>query len=896
MSLHLAALPDEVLSLIFYQIQDPTALTQVNRRLLLFSQDPYVRASYFIARHPKTEALSAAFTRGKLLTPRVIDILVASGAHVSRYLVQVACHHFFYCQSHFLKPSTPWVRNCSLDAFTHFIKICGDKFDKIPRGKHEDDGALFATFIKEAKFPAESKSVSWETIRDIFQKYLFIPFSLRDPLMSQLPLALAIEPRLLPYAVANGFEMDAKYRDFVFRKMFEKTSAPAATHVEEIVANVRELCRLDADMFVTRTVAAEVCLEAKTNEAAYKALKQLDRAGDLPFCLPDLVQDVIKLFLKARGITNPDTAQILTQLYTDFLAPPPLPASVSAFRTPPAPVDPTVRRTMFLSVFAAEPTIAVAAMPARLAPLRLGPLSLKDAADILLSAFIEKHTSVFDYLRREGVANEANECGLSSAATRKATHADLRGLAEDVAVRCLTRESKGKMLKRLCEAYPTVRGKIVQAVLEEHRLNIEDLALLGEAVERGERVSMRLAREMGGCVIGEYESDSEGEGENEDEDEESEDEDEDVDMESDLDEESSEWGGIVKAASVPAPELGGIGLETLSTMIRRDELGTRTRRRYWHSTPYMAHDPSSRLPKDPHSVAKWIKTEFGATSSITATFFTHAIINRNHSVMATYTDALVPVPITLKHFQALAQLGSGSDYPLYDRIKSGAPFYKTEHDYLAEADAALFLLKKLKGKAKATGMDGNEDAPQPASSPLVKKEFVEPVVGSPSSHKRKRPRRSAAVAVNSYVVPDSDDEAIAAEEDKNDEFAEYRLGSLSGNKKSKSEDKPKEQRPETDFELWVKALAELHKEEQRKYREKKKRLEKENAAENGGKIRVPKSEFFRSLTSNLRLLRDLDTQRRMHRIVAGEEVVESDEDEEYVQRKAPKAKRRKTIA
>jgi hypothetical protein len=84
--------------------------------------------------------------------------------------------------------------------------------------------------------------------------------------------------------------------------MFEKTSAPAAAHTEQIVANVRELCRLDPacvfsaesslirslyarSMFVTRTVAAEALLEAKTNEAAYSALKQLDRAGDLPFSL-----------------------------------------------------------------------------------------------------------------------------------------------------------------------------------------------------------------------------------------------------------------------------------------------------------------------------------------------------------------------------------------------------------------------------------------------------------------------------------------------------------------------------------------------------------------------------------------------------------------------------------
>jgi hypothetical protein len=36
-------------------------------------------------------------------------------------------------------------------------------------------------------------------------------------------------------------------------------------------------------MFLSRTVAAEVCMEAKTNELAYTALKKLDRSGDLLF-------------------------------------------------------------------------------------------------------------------------------------------------------------------------------------------------------------------------------------------------------------------------------------------------------------------------------------------------------------------------------------------------------------------------------------------------------------------------------------------------------------------------------------------------------------------------------------------------------------------------------------
>jgi len=36
-------------------------------------------------------------------------------------------------------------------------------------------------------------------------------------------------------------------------------------------------------MFVSRTIAAEVCMEAKSNEVGYNALRQLDKSGDLRF-------------------------------------------------------------------------------------------------------------------------------------------------------------------------------------------------------------------------------------------------------------------------------------------------------------------------------------------------------------------------------------------------------------------------------------------------------------------------------------------------------------------------------------------------------------------------------------------------------------------------------------
>lgn len=82
--------------------------------------------------------------------------------------------------------------------------------------------------------------------------------------------------------------------------MFERPSLSSETRADDITDNVRELCKLDSTydvhqylrnyivnlfirMFVSRTVAAEICMEAKMNDIGYAALKQLDKAGLLRF-------------------------------------------------------------------------------------------------------------------------------------------------------------------------------------------------------------------------------------------------------------------------------------------------------------------------------------------------------------------------------------------------------------------------------------------------------------------------------------------------------------------------------------------------------------------------------------------------------------------------------------
>lgn len=99
-------------------------------------------------------------------------------------------------------------------------------------------------------------------------------------------------------------------------------------------------------------------------------------------------------------------------------------------------------------------------------------------------------------------------------------------------------------------------------------------------------------------------------------------------------------------------EQGGISQESLSTMIRRDEVTpVRSRRRMYF--PHNSHNGDSNklyyplgqfwsiIPTlvsllfcvpDPLHVGRWVKSYFGLMSSVTAIFMTHAIINDNSNV------------------------------------------------------------------------------------------------------------------------------------------------------------------------------------------------------------------------------------------------------------------------
>ncbi|KAH0586162.1 hypothetical protein H2248_007426 [Termitomyces sp. 'cryptogamus'] len=824
---------DEVMQAIFYELPDPGPLTHVNKRFYRFSREPYVRAHYFLTHYGPAEAMFHALGRGKVLDERVLDILLISGAHLSRYLVQVSMHHYFHTASHFIK--SPWVRTVPMRVFLHFLKLAEEMYGNIPRAKNEDDGYIFNTFLKQSRWPTSLKTVNWDTIREILEQYNFIPFSSRDPLMAQFPLALAIEPRLLPYAVRNGFYMDRKYRDFVFRKMFERTALANDTASEEIVQNVRELCRLDNTMFVSRTVAAEVCMEAKVNVAGYHALKVLDKSGDLRFELADLVEDLIKTFANTRSICYSTSTEPLRLLYSDY------PSS-----------DPTARLVMLVIFFnGIEINTCIGTIHAKIEARNLTPITRKDVFNVLLNPFISHPQVVIDYATSHLGHPEEERKGMSTQEVRK--------LVEDVVSTCLEIPCKGNLLGHLEFRYGFVKD-LLREVVPKYNITLEDLPPPGDIV-RCRKFEAKLSQDHTTFDIlgsskdnlsdsGYISSDAEhcvqpsDEGNSQD-----------MDMDSEV-----------------SMNLGDISQETLTTMIRHDEFMPvmRSRRRVpYHSVLSSELVRKLSYPSDTVPVGHWIKQTFSPRSRLTAIFMTHAVINNNNNILEnflssfgstsrrTYAQPSERVPVTLKHFKILARLGKIPNHRLYTEIFKNCEFYSDEDDYIQDEVKA------------ASNMPVKIEALYALLSPSFSAKTRLEASSSSSTHAggRKRPRRTATT-IKSYAIPDSDDEGISDDE---------------------IEKKPKIQ--ESNLQKWIFHLGELLKEEKRKHKEQK---SKHNALlEPGVKSRVYKSEFYKSLSSNLRELRLKEETKRM--LLCGRTISQNngtDEDDEYPQ--TTRTKRRKT--
>lgn len=77
--------PDEILQIILNELDDPTNFSLVNKTVYAFTQDPYVRATYFMMRYGKVQALYWALGRGKLVNKAVVDVSIVLFSLITLY-------------------------------------------------------------------------------------------------------------------------------------------------------------------------------------------------------------------------------------------------------------------------------------------------------------------------------------------------------------------------------------------------------------------------------------------------------------------------------------------------------------------------------------------------------------------------------------------------------------------------------------------------------------------------------------------------------------------------------------------------------------------------------------------------------------------------------------------
>jgi hypothetical protein len=129
---------------------------------------------------------------------------------------------------------------------------------------------------------------------------------------------------------------------------------------------------------------------------------------------------------------------------------------------------------------------------------------------------------------------------------------------------------------------------------------------------------------------------------------------------------------------------------------------------------------------------------------------------------------------------------------LFHSIEAGAEFYFSEDDYFSRRH------EQKKSQPQKIKVKSESNSPSSGLFPL-RHSSVSPGKQEWCSEAKKRPRRVAAETARSYFIPDSDDEAIAADDH------ELIFGKTL-----------KKKRMESSLQLWIKHLTGVLKEEQQK--------------------------------------------------------------------------------
>lgn len=95
---------DEILQIILNELDDPSAFSLISKRYYTFTQDPYVRALYFLSRYGPIQAMYWALGRGRLMNEKVIDVRSVLFLGASYNLLKTSFESRF---SYRLAPTSP---------------------------------------------------------------------------------------------------------------------------------------------------------------------------------------------------------------------------------------------------------------------------------------------------------------------------------------------------------------------------------------------------------------------------------------------------------------------------------------------------------------------------------------------------------------------------------------------------------------------------------------------------------------------------------------------------------------------------------------------------------------------------------------------------------------------
>ncbi|ELU39032.1 F-box-like domain-containing protein [Rhizoctonia solani AG-1 IA] len=809
-------LSDDVLLLIFIQLDDPLSLSQTSKRFNRISKESYTRALYFITRYGHQHAMYWALGRGKLVDKQMLDVSTMRPVGcLIRYLVQCAIQYRGHSAPHsFIKKH--WSHSLSFESFVYLLNIATDRmgYKELDWSKNADDGSVFRQWLMDKKSLGGRTRIEWEVIRDMFEKYGFIPFCPKDPLVLDFPLALSYEPRLLPLAVKNGLRLDVKYRDFIFRKVFEKPTVSRDGRDETIIKMVEDLQRLDP-------MQVYVCQVHSLARAAL--IKTLH--SDYPNPTDPKIRHVLLLTVFCSPMAvRPDWSddalpQILEKLVELGLIQPPVRDGMPEHSKP---------RSLDLKDIPKS-------------------LSREELFNVLLSPFVENERPCIAYARSKA------GMGLDEWAITQ-----LKG---DVAIHCLPISSKGKLLKRLCED-ESIERRVIEA-MRNHTIRLENLPEPFSPECATYRAKLGASLPMTGSDMYAF-SPLWSHGIEEDQ------------AESQFDLESESHRSIAGAPGDDAHttiftstnyDLGTISQDTLSARLDREESGTRWHRRWVEKK---AREPITHITLGGGGLMVDIncqqksKLNYRTQQVPVMLQIIFSNISRATTELRSYINE--NVPITLFHIRVLARLGRQPFWNKLDKQK----FYFSEEDYLPRESV----------KPPSSGKMSINTLCNP--DPIKSERFQTPTTPSGFEEGSSRPRRMAASATRTYKIP-SDSDSDEMSDDMDHSYSTSKRSRARGKGKGKAVEQPPNVQPEsTDFHLWTKHLGLLLKEEEKKWKERKRLSEKDGIGK--PKERIFKTEFMRALASKV-----ADMRKRDHASTPTPSV-EDDSDEEYVQR--PRLKRK----